>query len=206
MYIACINKQCICFKETLNWDELTVKSADGQVPCARAGHCAVGISTRMYIWSGRDGYRKAWKNQVCCKDLWYLEVDKPPAPSRVSLVKAGTHSLEVNWSGSPSVQTYILQIQKYILPPSATNAPPKTSVTQTTAAVPAPTKPIQTIASPLTSPTPQPVTKVATATVAQAVVPKLVSPVVRGMRNSRIKQLLLDARFLFLQCVNPHQK
>lgn len=46
---------------------------EDNVPRARAGHCAVAIATRLYIWSGRDGYRKAWNNQVCCKDLWYLE-------------------------------------------------------------------------------------------------------------------------------------
>lgn len=34
------------------------------LPRARAGHCAVAINTRLYIWSGRDGYRKAWNNQV----------------------------------------------------------------------------------------------------------------------------------------------
>ena len=34
------------------------------IPRARAGHCAVAIHTRLYIWSGRDGYRKAWNNQV----------------------------------------------------------------------------------------------------------------------------------------------
>ena len=34
------------------------------LPRARAGHCAVAIHTRLYIWSGRDGYRKAWNNQV----------------------------------------------------------------------------------------------------------------------------------------------
>lgn len=43
------------------------------LPRARAGHCSVAINSRLYIWSGRDGYRKAWNNQVCCKDLWYLE-------------------------------------------------------------------------------------------------------------------------------------
>lgn len=96
--------------ETLNWDEVNIDTTEENMPCARAGHCAVGINTRLYIWSGRDGYRKAWKNQVCCKDLWYLEVDRPPAPSRVSLVKAGTHSLEVNWTGSPFVQSYVLQV------------------------------------------------------------------------------------------------
>lgn len=35
------------------------------LPRARAGHCSVSIHTRLYIWSGRDGYRKAWNNQVC---------------------------------------------------------------------------------------------------------------------------------------------
>lgn len=34
------------------------------LPRARAGHCSVAIHTRLYIWSGRDGYRKAWNNQV----------------------------------------------------------------------------------------------------------------------------------------------
>ncbi|XP_072402823.1 host cell factor-like [Diabrotica undecimpunctata] len=119
--LACLNL------ETMSWDELNIqKESELDLPCARAGHCAVGISTRLYIWSGRDGYRKAWKNQVCCKDLWYLDVDKPPAPSRVSLVKAGTHNLEVNWTGALSVQTYILQIQKYDLPPPAASKIPAT--------------------------------------------------------------------------------
>ena len=34
------------------------------LPRARAGHCAVAIHSRLYVWSGRDGYRKAWNNQV----------------------------------------------------------------------------------------------------------------------------------------------
>lgn len=42
-------------------------------PRARAGHCATAVGSRLYIWSGRDGYRKSWNFQVCCKDLWYLE-------------------------------------------------------------------------------------------------------------------------------------
>ena len=37
------------------------------LPRARAGHCAVAIHSRLYIWSGRDGYRKAWNNQVRCR-------------------------------------------------------------------------------------------------------------------------------------------
>lgn len=42
-------------------------------PRARAGHCSTAVGSRLYVWSGRDGYRKSWNYQVCCKDLWYLE-------------------------------------------------------------------------------------------------------------------------------------
>lgn len=42
-------------------------------PRARAGHCAASVGSRLYVWSGRDGFRKNWNYQVCCKDLWYLE-------------------------------------------------------------------------------------------------------------------------------------
>lgn len=66
-----------------------------------------------------------------------MEVDKPSAPSRVSLVKAGTHSLEVSWTGSPSVQSYILQIQKYNLPPTTkTSSAASSAVSSTTSATP----------------------------------------------------------------------
>lgn len=51
------------------------------MPRARAGQCSVAINTRLYIWSGRDGYRKAWNNQVCFKDLWFLETG-------ISVIKA----------------------------------------------------------------------------------------------------------------------
>ena len=40
-----------------------VVSSEG-IPHARAGHSAVVINRRLYVWSGRDGYRKAWNNQV----------------------------------------------------------------------------------------------------------------------------------------------
>lgn len=55
------------------WEPILMDTLEDNIPRARAGHCAVAINTRLYIWSGRDGYRKAWNNQVCCKDLWYLE-------------------------------------------------------------------------------------------------------------------------------------
>ena len=53
-----------------------LKMHDETSPRARAGHSSVNINTRLYLWSGRDGYRKAWNNQVCCRDLWYLETRK----------------------------------------------------------------------------------------------------------------------------------
>ena len=61
---------------------------------------------------------------MCCKDLWYLETEKPSAPGRVQLVRASTHSLEVCWGGVPTADAYLLQVQKYDMPPTATAAPP----------------------------------------------------------------------------------
>ncbi|XP_062283164.1 host cell factor 1b [Scomber scombrus] len=113
--LACLNLDNMC------WETVLMDSLEENVPRARAGHCSVAINSRLYIWSGRDGYRKAWNNQVCCKDLWYLESERPSAPSRVQLVRANTSSLEVSWGPSTTADTYLLQLQKYDIP--ATPAP-----------------------------------------------------------------------------------
>lgn len=52
------------FEETMTWEPLAMEVFEDSLPRARAGHCCVSIHTRLYIWSGRDGYRKAWNNQV----------------------------------------------------------------------------------------------------------------------------------------------
>ncbi len=104
------------------------------MPRARAGHCAVSIHTRLWIWSGRDGYRKAWNNQVCCKDLWYLETERPAAPGRVQLVRASTHSLEVCWGSVPTADAYLLQVQKYDMPAAVTTTTAAAAVTPAAAA------------------------------------------------------------------------
>ena len=44
------------------------------IPRARAGHCSVAIHTRLFVWSGRDGYRKAWNNQVCRNSVLEIKV------------------------------------------------------------------------------------------------------------------------------------
>ncbi|XP_058873450.1 host cell factor 1 [Acipenser ruthenus] len=108
--LACLNL------DTMTWEPIQMDTLEDNVPRARAGHCSVSINSRLYVWSGRDGYRKAWNNQVCCKDLWYLETEKPPAPSRVQLVRANTNSLEVSWGAVPTADSYLLQLQKYDIP------------------------------------------------------------------------------------------
>ncbi|XP_028810849.1 host cell factor 2-like [Denticeps clupeoides] len=88
-------------------------------PRARAGHCAATIGSRLYIWSGRDGFRKSWNYQVCCKDLWYLETEKPVASAPVFLVKSTISMLHVAWRPIPASEFYLLQLQ-----PVASSAPP----------------------------------------------------------------------------------
>lgn len=130
--LACLNL------DSMAWEPILMDTLEDNVPRARAGHCAVAITTRLYIWSGRDGYRKAWNNQVCCKDLWYLETERPPAPARVQLVRANTTSLEVSWGAVPTADSYLLQLQKYELPPAAPAPPPVPSVPANPPKSPAP--------------------------------------------------------------------
>lgn len=108
----CTNTLASLNLETMTWDNIALDKFEECVPRARAGHSAVAIQTRLYIWSGRDGYRKTWNNQICCKDLWYLEVGVPPQAGRVALVRAGTTSLELCWPAMNTVTTYLLQVQK----------------------------------------------------------------------------------------------
>ena len=56
--LACLNM------ETMTWETPSMEVFEDAIPRARAGHCAVAIHSRLWIWSGRDGYRKAWNNQV----------------------------------------------------------------------------------------------------------------------------------------------
>ncbi|XP_054271008.1 mucin-2-like isoform X2 [Macrosteles quadrilineatus] len=98
--------------ETMMWEELQMEAKREDLPGARAGHSAVAINSRNYIWSGRDGYKKAWNNQVCCKDLWHLEFEKPPAVGGIQLFASEINFLEVNWPALPQVEHYILQVQK----------------------------------------------------------------------------------------------
>ncbi|KAL7398491.1 hypothetical protein ABVT39_010742 [Epinephelus coioides] len=134
--LACLNLDSMC------WETVLMDSLEENVPRARAGHCSVAINSRLYIWSGRDGYRKAWNNQVCCKDLWYLETERPCAPSRVQLVRANTTSLEVSWGPSQTAETYLLQVQKYDIGSPASSPAPNPIPTATSVAsspkIPAP--------------------------------------------------------------------
>uniref|UniRef100_A0A8R1HQ67 Fibronectin type-III domain-containing protein n=1 Tax=Caenorhabditis japonica TaxID=281687 RepID=A0A8R1HQ67_CAEJA len=93
------------------WESLHLFSYDeDSIPRGRAGHCSAAVGHRMYMWSGRDGYRKAWSNQVCCRDMWLLDTIKPAQPERISLGRAGFQSLEIAWPAVSGADTYFLQI------------------------------------------------------------------------------------------------
>uniref|UniRef100_A0A667XN56 Host cell factor 1 n=1 Tax=Myripristis murdjan TaxID=586833 RepID=A0A667XN56_9TELE len=121
--LACLNLDSMC------WETVLMDTLEDNIPRARAGHCSVAINSRLYVWSGRDGYRKAWNNQVCCKDLWYLETERPHAPARVQLVRANTNSLEVSWGAVSTADTYLLQLQKYDIPAATAATSPVLSAT-----------------------------------------------------------------------------
>lgn len=94
IFISCFGEhlETKCFEfhllDTTEWIGLISDCQEDKsnlLPGPRAGHCAVAVGTRLYIWSGRDGYRKAWNNQVCCKDLWYLDTGESEISKRLVL-------------------------------------------------------------------------------------------------------------------------
>ncbi|CAL8114878.1 unnamed protein product [Orchesella dallaii] len=153
--LACLNV------DSLTWENLHQDILDDKVPRARAGHSAVVINTRIYIWSGRDGYRKAWNNQVCCKDLWQLEVQKPGDPGKVQLLRAGTNWLEVGWNPVPGADSYILQCVAYDVP----------SPQPMCDSEPSPAQPLQSLAAAGYAPTPPIMTPVPISKPAKSIVP-----------------------------------
>ncbi|XP_007955385.1 host cell factor 1 [Orycteropus afer afer] len=143
--LACLNL------DTMAWETILMDTLEDNIPRARAGHCAVAINTRLYIWSGRDGYRKAWNNQVCCKDLWYLETgyllqlqkyDIPataatatsPTPNPVPSVPANPPKSPAPAAAAPAVQP-LTQVGITLLPQAAA-APPTTTTIQVLPTVP----------------------------------------------------------------------
>lgn len=57
----------------------------------------------------------------------HLVTERPHAPSRVQLVRANTNSLEVSWGAVSTADTYLLQLQKYDIPPAAAATSPGVS-------------------------------------------------------------------------------
>lgn len=116
----CSNTLSCLDLEQMIWETVDESTNEESWPRNRAGHSAIGIYGRLYIYSGRDGYRKAWNNQICCKDLWYMEIESS-VPQRVQLVKAMNHTLELNWNSVPYAQYYLLQVQKITMPVQSKN-------------------------------------------------------------------------------------
>lgn len=64
----CTNTLAAFNLDTLSWEQISMElppgATDDVLPRGRAGHAACPVFSRLYILSGRDGYRKAWNSQV----------------------------------------------------------------------------------------------------------------------------------------------
>lgn len=121
----CTNTLGVLDLDSLTWLFVSSETNTESAPKARAGHCAVPISTRLFIWSGRDGYKKAAnKNQVCYNDLWYLETEPPSPPTKPALIRANTNTLEIYWGQLANADYYLIQTMCYDGPNANTQGAP----------------------------------------------------------------------------------
>ncbi|XP_075013360.1 host cell factor 2 isoform X4 [Calonectris borealis] len=121
--------------ETMTWSRPETK---GTVPLPRSLHTANVIGNKMYVFGGwvpqsaggeisaHDG---EWK---CTGSFSYLNLEKPPAPSQVQLIRATTNSFQVKWDEVPTVEGYLLQLHADSPVPSVAGIPgagvPETSM------------------------------------------------------------------------------
>ncbi|XP_064894934.1 host cell factor 2 isoform X4 [Columba livia] len=93
----------------------------GVLPSPRESHTAIVYcrkdvgSPKMYIFGGMCGCR--------LNDLWELDIEKPPAPSQVQLIRATTNSFQVKWDEVPMVEGYLLQLHADSPVPSVAGIP-----------------------------------------------------------------------------------
>ncbi len=78
----------------MTWETILVDTLEDNIPRARAGHCTVAINTGCMSGVEETAYRKAWNNQVCCKDLWYLETGEWADTSMYTLPITNTYILK----------------------------------------------------------------------------------------------------------------
>ncbi|XP_027196008.2 host cell factor 2-like [Dermatophagoides pteronyssinus] len=110
----CSNTLAILNLDHLNWITPKIDESDvsDSIPKPRAGHSSTLIGSRLYIWSGRDGYRKSWNNQVCCRDLWYVDLDVPTSPKNLQLIKSTFDSLLLTVDPDINTERYLVQIKR----------------------------------------------------------------------------------------------
>ncbi|XP_063678974.1 host cell factor 1-like [Bolinopsis microptera] len=108
----CTNSTACFNMDTITWEPVYTEGFEDALPRSRAGHASAVVNSRLYIISGRDGYHRAYNNQTCFKDMWFLETDKPPIPNRVQLIRASTSTLEICWIPVVTADAYLLQIQR----------------------------------------------------------------------------------------------
>ena len=52
------------FSDTITWEPVYTEGFEDALPRSRAGHASAVVNSRLYIISGRDGYHRAYNNQV----------------------------------------------------------------------------------------------------------------------------------------------
>ncbi|CAG0919961.1 unnamed protein product [Notodromas monacha] len=108
----CSNSFAALNLDTLHWESFAMDMHEESLPIARAGHVCVAVDSRLYIWSGRDGFKRSWNKQVCLQDFWSMDTRPPEAPLLLKATNTDAQSTALSWTTVRSADRYLVQIQK----------------------------------------------------------------------------------------------
>lgn len=113
------NNYAILDLNSMKWEYSSTDENEINGPKARAGHSAIAMNARLYIWAGLDGDAKAIPSEVRLRDMWFLETRLPSLPFNISITRTTATYFEVMWDESANADCYYIQIKKV----SESNAP-----------------------------------------------------------------------------------
>lgn len=95
--------------ETFTWNEVLFQD---KIPTPRAGHTAVEMNGRIYIFGGRNKCETIDNVKTCVEDYWYFEIETPKQVPQMQMLNATTSTMNISWKEVKNADYYLVEMRK----------------------------------------------------------------------------------------------